>query len=148
MRWMGPELLIPTKFGLTESIPTKQSDCYALGMVIYEVLSGLKPFAPFEGPALLLKVLDGERPERPDGSQGVGFTDNIWWLLERCWSFHPDDRPRLKTVLRCLQESTSSSRSSYGEIYVETDSDDRSEDTSISDSGVSCYVHPKPPAHL
>jgi len=37
---MSPELLDPERFGVTESEgnrPTRQSDCYALGMVIYEV---------------------------------------------------------------------------------------------------------------
>ena len=38
--WMSPELLDPERFGMPESEvnrPTRQSDCYALGMVIYEV---------------------------------------------------------------------------------------------------------------
>lgn len=36
-RWMSPELLNPEDFGDGDSRPTKQSDRYALGMVIYEV---------------------------------------------------------------------------------------------------------------
>jgi len=39
-RWMSPELLDPERFGMPESEgnrPTRQSDCYALAMVIYEV---------------------------------------------------------------------------------------------------------------
>ena len=39
-RWMSPELLDPERFGILGSEddrPAKQSDCYALGMVIYEV---------------------------------------------------------------------------------------------------------------
>ena len=39
-RWMSPELLAPEQFGVPQSEgdrPTRQSDCYALGMVIYEV---------------------------------------------------------------------------------------------------------------
>jgi len=36
-RWMSPELLDPDQYGLPDSRPTKQSDCYALGMVVYEV---------------------------------------------------------------------------------------------------------------
>ena len=39
-RWMSPELLDPERFGMPESEdnrPTRQSDCYAFGMVIYEV---------------------------------------------------------------------------------------------------------------
>ena len=37
---MSPELLDPERFGIPETEddrPTRQSDCYALGMVIYEV---------------------------------------------------------------------------------------------------------------
>jgi serine/threonine protein kinase len=36
-RWASPELLFPERFGFSDTRPTKQSDCYALGMVIYEV---------------------------------------------------------------------------------------------------------------
>ena len=39
-RWMSPELIDPERFGIQGSEgyrPTRQSDCYALGMVIYEV---------------------------------------------------------------------------------------------------------------
>ena len=36
-RWMSPELLDPERFGASDDRPTKQSDCYALGMVVYEV---------------------------------------------------------------------------------------------------------------
>ena len=34
--WMSPELLDPSRFG-SNGRPTPESDCYALGMVIYEV---------------------------------------------------------------------------------------------------------------
>ena len=39
-RWMSPELIDPERFGIMGSEgyrPTMQSDCYALGTVIYEV---------------------------------------------------------------------------------------------------------------
>ena len=47
-RWMSPELLDPELFDIPQSEgdrPTKQSDCYALGMVIYEVRVRTSPFA-------------------------------------------------------------------------------------------------------
>ena len=34
--WMSPELLDPLRFG-SDGRPTCESDCYALGMVVYEV---------------------------------------------------------------------------------------------------------------
>ena len=51
-QWMSPELLDPGKFGLKDGCPTKESDCYALGMVIYEVLSGQAPFPRCKVPSL------------------------------------------------------------------------------------------------
>ena len=36
-RWMSPELLLPEDYGMTDDRPTRESDCWALGMVIYEV---------------------------------------------------------------------------------------------------------------
>jgi hypothetical protein len=44
---MSPELLNPEMFGIPESEgdrPTRQSDCYALGMVIYEVCACMNGF--------------------------------------------------------------------------------------------------------
>ena len=78
IRWMSPELLHPGRFGLKEAKPTRESDCYALGMVTYAVLGGQKPYAPCEGSALIRKVLDGERPGRPRGDEGRLLTDGIW----------------------------------------------------------------------
>jgi len=101
--WMSPERLDPYRFGLQECHPTKESDCYALGMVVYEVLSGRVPFVPHRGPIVISKVLGGERPERPLEEEGVRFTDTIWKTLEDCWKPRPSDRPSLDIVLRCLQ---------------------------------------------
>lgn len=36
-RWMAPELLDPEQYGFSHCSPSKESDIYAFGMVIYEV---------------------------------------------------------------------------------------------------------------
>ena len=99
IQWMSPELIDPGKFNLKESRPTKKSDCYALGMTIYEVLSEQVPFAPREGTAIISKIVGGERPGRPQGGEGARFTGGLWRTLEDCWKPQPDDRPSLDTVL-------------------------------------------------
>ena len=51
-RWMSPELLDPERFGMLESEdnrPTRQSDCYALGMAIYEVSGCVSRFVVVAG---------------------------------------------------------------------------------------------------
>ena len=102
-QWMSPELLFPEAFGLAGSRSTEASDCYALGMVIYEVLSGETPFAPYPNLAIVWKIMEGERPTRPQGEQGVWFTDGIWGIMERCWKPQPNDRTNVKTVLLALE---------------------------------------------
>jgi len=101
--WMSPERFDPGRFGLNNHHPTKESDCYALGMVVYEVLSGQVPFAPCGGPIIIFKVLNGEHPERPQGQERVWFTDILWEMLKWCWEPIPSDRPSLNAVLQHLQ---------------------------------------------
>ena len=105
-RWTSPELLDPDAFGLERVRKTKPSDCYAFGMVIYEVLSGQLPFYRSTKYAAAAKVLKGERPERP---QGMGwFTDEIWETLEHCWKHEPSDRLGVDGVLNPLEVASNS----------------------------------------
>ena len=98
--WMSPELLDPESFGSKKGRPTRASDCYALGMLIYEVLSGRAPFAPSKAP--IFKILRGDRPSRPQTAKGALFTDGIWKTLELCWKAQPRERINAKTVLPSL----------------------------------------------
>lgn len=103
-RWMSPELLFPERFGLSTVSLTMESDCYALGMVVYEVLSGQQPFPQCSDATAVYGTLMGERPERP---RGGWFLDDTWEMLEQCWRYQPSDRPSLGVVLRCLQGAAS-----------------------------------------
>jgi len=107
-RWMSPELFDPEKFGLKDSRPTKYSDHYALGMLIYEVLSGKVPFSQHPSSAVSARVLRGERPRRPQGAEGEWFMDDIWRISERCWAPKRDDRPSIEHVLQVLEEASMS----------------------------------------
>jgi len=100
IQWMSPELIDPDRFDLVGSYPTEESDCYALGMVIYEVLTGGTPFHSLREFTILHKVLEGERPVRPEG-----FPDSIWEMLKCCWETQPNKRPKLDTILHCLQDA-------------------------------------------
>ena len=71
---MSPELFDPGEFGLKDGRQTKRSDCHALGMVIYEVLSGQAPFLDTTATLLLagssrVNVLGDPEESRGCGSQ-------------------------------------------------------------------------------
>ena len=104
VRWMSPELFDPQKYGSSGIQPTKESDCYALGMVAYEILSGSTPFGTDNSFAVLRRVLEGERPERPEGDAAKLFTDSIWGVMKRCWKDKPKERASARDVLQCLGE--------------------------------------------
>ena len=107
-RWMSPELLHPQKFGFDQSRPTKKSDCYALGMVILEVLSDEAPFARDRDIVVMQKVMAGERPGRP---KRAWFTDDLWRTMEQCWLPQPTNRTTVEAVLRCLKQVSKTQRS-------------------------------------
>ena len=105
---MGPELFRPERFDFEDNRPTKSSDCYSFGMVVYEVLSGRVPFFGYNTYIVIKKVLEGERPVRPRGAEGRWFTDGIWSILEHCWKANPGDRPEVEDVLHSLEEVSKS----------------------------------------
>jgi len=99
---MSPELIDPQRFGFKNSRPTESSDCYALGMVIYETISGHPPFHEYIDVTVLAKVLEGKRPSRRSG-----FSDGFWEMMERCWTPQTAARPRIEDVLHRLEEMKS-----------------------------------------
>ena len=106
---MSPEVMDPESFGLDKRASrTKSSDCYALGMTVYEVLSGHVPFPQYNDIIVTLRVSRGERPERPQGTGGKWFTDGVWEILEQCWKPEPGDRPSANPVCRRFEEASKS----------------------------------------
>lgn len=104
---MSPELLYPDQFGSGDGLPTEESDCYALGMVIFEVLSGEIPFKLCKDCLVKYRVVGGDRPTRPEGAKGAWFTDDLWETLNLCWETQPQSRPRVQAVLECLERVSS-----------------------------------------
>jgi len=70
-RWMGPELFPAGRFDPEHNSPTKSSDCYALGMVIYEVLSGKVPFYDYNYRMVVANALGDLKEWREHGSRMI-----------------------------------------------------------------------------
>lgn len=127
-RWMSPELLDPDRFEIPRAEgdrPTRQSDCYAMGMVIYEVgshssrtcffslaidhrpllqvLCGHYPYEEIQNNILLVNaIVEGDRPMKPEGAARLGFNNELWTLIELCWREARAQRPRVEEIITCL----------------------------------------------
>lgn len=109
---MAPELLHPEKFYLGACLVSKQADIYAFGMVVYEVLTGCPPFGPekFRHPEIILRVIEGKRPRKPEEVGDIGFGGGTWELVQQCWHQDREERPTVEEIskhFRCIARTSS-----------------------------------------
>ncbi|CAE6399658.1 unnamed protein product [Rhizoctonia solani] len=99
LRWAAPELIEET------NSHSEKSDVYALGMTLYEVMTGQLPYyGKSDVLVILLVVQKREPPERPESiPDGHETMDNLWELLLRCWSFEPTARPSAAGVAEAVK---------------------------------------------
>ena len=86
--------------GSVVEAPNQSSDVYSFGLIMWESLSGERPFKDLTLPELKVVVIEQrQRPKIPEDW-------NLKWsgLIRRCWDQDPEMRP---TFLE-LQESLSS----------------------------------------
>ncbi|KAG6917279.1 hypothetical protein DXG01_003227 [Tephrocybe rancida] len=127
VRWQAPELFDPE--GEEEKRNSEASDMYAWACVAYEIFAGHMPFARLTREATIMnRVSSGERPERPpipsDSWSVWGLTEDIWSIMEACWSAEPEARPSAQLVIDrvapvlspALQEGARDSSLSPGEF--------------------------------
>ena len=109
---MAPELLSPGKFGLPNGRVSKQADIYAFGMVVYEVLTGRTPFAG-EGrwlPEIIMGVMEGHRPSKPENAEDIGFGKGTWELVQRCWDENRNRRPTVDSISKHFKHVATTSK--------------------------------------
>jgi serine/threonine protein kinase len=82
--------------------PSPATDIFAIGEVIYELLTGQRAYPASQISAMIQTKLKGELPklEVPDVPGGIALRA----LVERCLQARPQDRPRLEEVQRVLIE--------------------------------------------
>ena len=82
--YMAPEYIRTGK-------PDPRSDLFAVGVMLYECLSGRKPFAGDTTPTILYKIVN-EEPEPFDTAQLQGISPAIKSVLDRALTKNPDER--------------------------------------------------------
>jgi len=94
--YMAPELVHPSKFGLHRPQLSREGDIYAFGMVIYEIVMGVRPFGMegYRNWEVMFAVMEGKRPRKPENVEAVGFGGGVWDLVERCWREDRTKRPK------------------------------------------------------
>ena len=47
-------------------------------------------------------VVQGLRPNRPENSSAIGFSDSLWDFVQRCWDRDMKSRPKVGVVVKHL----------------------------------------------
>ena len=70
-----------------------------------QVLRRAEPFADITWVRVAIEVIDGIRPAKPKDVTTLGFTPELWDIVEQCWLVDRNARPTLEAVLSCLREA-------------------------------------------
>jgi len=104
-RWMAFEFF---KLDYPQEKSTKESDIWALGMTIYELLTRKLPYHEFHRDAQVINAISKEKlPSAPPGISDRPALDLGLWEIchKQCWSFEPASRPTMEelytTILEC-----------------------------------------------
>ncbi|KAG8931371.1 hypothetical protein FRC01_001429, partial [Tulasnella sp. 417] len=118
--WQSPELLRDA------SRRTFQSDVYAFGITIYEVLSSKEPYVGHSGIGSIIAgvLFSAERPPKqpsaaPDGTSYL----QLWNEASRCWDEDPALRPSITGVLARLDHKRAEEWITAQQIVLETSLD-------------------------
>ncbi|EXX63865.1 Kic1p [Rhizophagus irregularis DAOM 197198w] len=77
---------------------SKESDIYSMGMIMWELTTGCKPFAYIEHNInLIYKIIDGERPKITCDTPECYAN-----LMERCWDPDPSKRLSIKEICETI----------------------------------------------
>src|SRR5581483_7523583 len=85
--YISPEIFKSSSF-------SKESDIYSLGMVMWELTTGCRPFANVvDDISLIYQIMDGKRPEITEDTPEC-FAN----LMRECWDSDPSKRPTITEI--------------------------------------------------
>jgi eukaryotic-like serine/threonine-protein kinase len=94
--WSAPEIIL-----CQGQRHTPQTDIYALGIVMWELLTCALPFEGLEIPQVIEQLVGNQRPPIPDPIP-PGFPAAYVTLMTRCWDKDPANRPSAAEAHQCM----------------------------------------------
>ncbi|KAG8989247.1 hypothetical protein FRB93_003687 [Tulasnella sp. JGI-2019a] len=95
-RWMSPEVM-------DGGSKTFESDIYAFGMIVVEVLSGFVPLPDLFQVRFIRAIMKGQRPPcEPASRLGQDFT-RLWKIASACWVSDPSKRPAADHIVDFIE---------------------------------------------
>ncbi|XP_051858040.1 mitogen-activated protein kinase kinase kinase 7-like isoform X3 [Drosophila albomicans] len=79
---------------------TEKCDVFSFGIVLWEVMSGIKPFHNYllmDAIAIQIRIINGERPNIND-IKSYKHSTHIKLMIEECWKDDPSQRPTMKVL--------------------------------------------------
>lgn len=68
-----------------------------------QVLCGHAPYYNLSGNEMvMLAIIEGVRPRKPDNATHLGFTDVLWDMVKQCWLADWRARPSVEDILSSL----------------------------------------------
>lgn len=96
-RYMAPEVAKDEHYD-------RSVDVYSFGILLWELCSAEKPFFGYTSDKHMRQVaIGGERPKM-DSIHTMCWPVNLQWLMTRCWSEDPTQRPTFTIVKQVLQD--------------------------------------------
>jgi serine/threonine protein kinase len=86
----------------------KKSDIFSLGMILWEISSEKEPFARYNYGQVVLRISNGIRETRVDGTP-----ESYFKLYSKCWNDDPEKRPNIEEVVEILYDLKNQLNSNY-----------------------------------
>jgi len=90
--WTAPEVLKGERYD-------EKADVYSFGIVMWETLTGARPYADKNFATVLNDIIEGVRPQVPRDCP-----PRLARLMSLCWDEDPSERPHMNEVVRALED--------------------------------------------